>query len=177
VIVDSATAAPPVDNKRAASKSMPPTVGTKRLIEADSAIVCVNATTDCVGLAWRIMVLSRLRDRQRDHPAKFASAHRNGLVAHFSASLASVRAGSWNHFLGEDIGGSGKRPASIQKNTFSDDRWHTFTWQELLGILTPLDLQWERLRNTSRTRIRYFDTVRVSFKRKADPPNYRTQHS
>jgi hypothetical protein len=44
------------------------------------------------------------------------------LLASFSASVASAKAGSWSHFLGGDIGGPGQHPASVQKNTFSDDR-------------------------------------------------------
>jgi hypothetical protein len=36
--------------------------------------------------------------------------------------IASAKAGSWSHFIGEDIGEPGQHPASVQKNTDSDDR-------------------------------------------------------
>jgi hypothetical protein len=51
VTVGSATAVPPADNERAASNDTPPTVGTKRLSEADSPIDCANAPTGFAGLA------------------------------------------------------------------------------------------------------------------------------
>jgi hypothetical protein len=50
VAVDSEIAAPPADNKHAASKDTSPAVGTKTLSEADSGIVCANAPTVRAGL-------------------------------------------------------------------------------------------------------------------------------
>jgi hypothetical protein len=44
------------------------------------------------------------------------------LPACFSVPFATAKAGSWSHFLGDDIGGLGQQPATVQKNTFSRDR-------------------------------------------------------
>jgi hypothetical protein len=46
----------------------------------------------------------------------------DGLLACFSVPFVTATAGSWSHFLGGDIGGLGQHPATLQKNTYSDDR-------------------------------------------------------
>jgi hypothetical protein len=68
------------------------------------------------------MVAPGSLDRQKDCLAGFALGLRDGLLASFSVSVANAKAGSWSHFLGGDIGGPGQHPASVQKNTDSDDR-------------------------------------------------------
>jgi hypothetical protein len=81
------------------------------------------------------MVAPRSRDRQEDCLAGFALGPRDGLLASFSASAASAKAGSWSHFLGGAIGGPGQHPASVQKNTFSHDRQQIIDTETIVALI------------------------------------------